>query len=124
MSSSYVPLWVKTSYSFLEGGSQPEEIVDRAHQLRLPAIAITDRDGMYGIVKAFARGKELAGAKGSHGRQRVIVGAQVTVLDPPVVEGEVPAAPLSGALLTGTVAGTRRVVLLAQSREGYGRICR
>jgi error-prone DNA polymerase len=110
---------VKTNHSFLEGASHPEELVDRAHQLRLPAIAITDRDGMYGIVKAWARGKELADAERSHGPQRVIVGAEVTVLDP-----EPDGTPHAGLRTTGTQPGTRRIVLLATSREGYGRICR
>ncbi|WP_053238966.1 error-prone DNA polymerase [Sandaracinus amylolyticus] len=116
----YVPLWVKTNHSFLEGASHPEELVDRAHQLALPAIAITDRDGVYGVVKAHVRGKELASAGGdgqaerSHGAQRVIVGAQVTVLDRD--------APRDAIATSGTLPGTRRVVLLAQSREGYARI--
>ena len=110
----YVPLWVKTNHSFLEGASHPEELIDRAHQLGLPAIAITDRDGVYGVVKAYVRGKELASAEGSTGPQRVIVGAQVTVLDPGASE----------PTTSGTLPGTRRVVLLAESREGYGRITR
>ncbi|MDQ3032852.1 MAG: error-prone DNA polymerase [Myxococcota bacterium] len=111
----YVPLWVKTNCSFLEGASHPEELVDRAHQLRLPALAIVDRDGMYGVVKAHVRGKELASAEGSHGPQRVIVGAEVTVLDRDADDR---------VATTGTQPGTRRVLLLAETREGYGHITR
>ncbi|TFH26410.1 MAG: PHP domain-containing protein, partial [Myxococcales bacterium] len=47
---AYVPLWVKSNHSFLEGASFPEELVERAHALGLPAIAITDRNGVYGLV--------------------------------------------------------------------------
>ena len=47
----YVPLWCKTHYSFLEGASHPEELVETAHRLGLPALAVTDRDGVYGLVK-------------------------------------------------------------------------
>ena len=43
MSSSYVPLWVKSCFSFLEGASHPEELVEAAHKLGLPAIALADR---------------------------------------------------------------------------------
>ena len=48
----YVPLWVKSNHSFLEGASFPEELVDQAHALGLRALAITDRDGVYGLVRA------------------------------------------------------------------------
>ena len=42
--TSYAPLWVKTNFSFLEGASHPEELVTRAHELGLRALAVTDRD--------------------------------------------------------------------------------
>jgi error-prone DNA polymerase len=48
--SRYTPLWVKSNHSFLEGASHPEELVMRAHALGLTALAITDRDGVYGAV--------------------------------------------------------------------------
>jgi len=93
---AYAPLWVKTNGSFLEGGSHPEEIVDRAADLGLDAIAIADRDSVNGLVRAWARGRERG--------VRVICGAQVTVGDAP--------------------EQARRVVLLATSRDGYGRSAR
>jgi error-prone DNA polymerase len=49
---SYAPLWCKSSYSFLEGASHPEELVERALALGLPTLALTDRDGVYGAVRA------------------------------------------------------------------------
>ena len=42
---SYVPLWCKTGYSFLQGASQPEELVQAAAEMGLTALAITDHDG-------------------------------------------------------------------------------
>ncbi|HEX7926771.1 MAG TPA: error-prone DNA polymerase, partial [bacterium] len=69
----YVPLWCKTHYSFLEGASSPEELVEEAHRLGLPALAVTDRDGVYGLVKAHVKAKELG--------VRLLCGAQVTVTD-------------------------------------------
>ncbi len=92
---AYVPLWVKSNHSFLEGASFPEELVDRAHALGLPAIAITDRDGVYGLVRAHMRAKELG--------IRLVTGAQLTV-------------DVDGA--------AHRVVALAKNRRGYADLCR
>jgi len=69
----YVPLWCKSNYSFLEGASHPEELVEQAHGLGLPALAVTDRDGVYGVVRAHLQAKALG--------VRLIIGAQVTVDD-------------------------------------------
>ena len=68
---AYIPLWLKTNFSFLEGASQPEELVDQAHALGLPALAITDRDGVYGIVRAHVRAQELG--------VRLLLGAELTL---------------------------------------------
>ncbi|MGH2571590.1 MAG: PHP domain-containing protein, partial [bacterium] len=94
---SYVPVWVKSNFSFLEGASHPAELVERAHELGLEAVALTDRDGVYGIVQAHVRARELG--------VKLLIGAEITV---------------------GEAAGTatRRVVLLAQDRGGYGNLCR
>ncbi len=55
----YAPLWCKSNYSFLEGASHPEELVEQAHALGLSGLALTDRDGVYGIVRAHVRAREL-----------------------------------------------------------------
>jgi error-prone DNA polymerase len=93
--SAYVPLWVKSNHSFLEGASFPEELVDRAHALGLRAIAITDRDGVYGLVRAHMRAKDLG--------IRILTGAQLTV----DVEGK-----------------AHHVVAIAKTRHGYADLCR
>ncbi len=71
----YVPLWCKSNYSFLEGASHPEEYVEAWHKVAGEGghIAITDRDGVYGVVRAFSRAKEL----GIH----VIYGSEISVAD-------------------------------------------
>ncbi len=94
----YAPLWVKTNGSLLEGASHPEELVDAAAELGLSELAITDRDAMTGQVRAWVRAKERG--------VRTIVGAQVTV----------------GA--RDRPGDARRVVVLAETRAGYGRLCR
>jgi error-prone DNA polymerase len=71
--SSYVPLWCKSNFSFLEGASHPDELIEEAHRLGLPALAVTDRDGVYGIVRAHVKARELG--------LRLIVGSQVTAED-------------------------------------------
>ena len=69
----YVPLWCKSNFSFLEGAGHPGELVDACHRLGLPAIALCDRDGVYGMVKAWQRARELG--------IKLITGSEVTVDD-------------------------------------------
>jgi error-prone DNA polymerase len=66
-------LWCKSNGSFLEGASHPEELVDQAIEFGLRHLAITDRDGVYGSVRAHmaARSTDL----------HLIHGAQVTLDD-------------------------------------------
>ena len=71
---SYAPLWCKSNFSFLEGASHAEELVEEAHRLGLRSIAITDRDGVYGLVRAHMKAKELG--------IQLICGVQVTVAAP------------------------------------------
>ena len=75
--SSYVPLWCKSNFSFLEGASHPDELVEEAHRFGLRALALTDRDGVYGIVRAHVKAREL----GVH----LIVGSEVTLADGSVI---------------------------------------
>ncbi|MBN2717775.1 MAG: error-prone DNA polymerase [Deltaproteobacteria bacterium] len=70
---TYVPLWCKSNFSFLKGASHPEELVEEAHRLGLTAIAITDIDGAYGIVRAHVRAQALG--------VKLIIGSQITLLD-------------------------------------------
>ena len=67
----YVPLWCKSNYSFLEGASHPEELVETAHRLGLSSVALTDRDGVYGVVRAHQKARELG--------VQLLLGAQVTL---------------------------------------------
>jgi len=70
---SYVPLWSKSNYSFLEGASHPDELVTAAHERGLTALALTDRDGVYGIVRAHLKARELG--------LKLIIGAELTLDD-------------------------------------------
>jgi error-prone DNA polymerase len=74
---SYAALWCKSNFSFLEGASHPEELVAQAHKLGLGAIALTDRDGVYGVVRAHEKARELG--------VQLILGAQMTIDDGSIV---------------------------------------
>ncbi len=54
----YAELFTRSNYSFLKGASHPEELVCRAAELGLSALAICDDDGLYGLVKAHLEAKE------------------------------------------------------------------
>ncbi|WP_212825857.1 error-prone DNA polymerase [Catellatospora sp. TT07R-123] len=47
----YAELHCHTNFSFLDGASHPEELVAEAVRLGLGALAITDHDGLYGVVR-------------------------------------------------------------------------
>src|SRR5262245_40809235 len=102
--STYVPLWCKSNGSFLEGASHPEELVEQAHALGLPALAITDRGGVYGLPRAHVRAKELG--------IRLLLGAEVEV-------GDGGGGGDDGGGDDGG-GGSDKVVLLAQDRAGWG----
>lgn len=73
MSAAYAPLWCKSNYSFLEGASHPDELVEAAHERGVTALALTDRDGVYGVVRAYLRARELG--------VKLIIGADLSVSD-------------------------------------------
>jgi error-prone DNA polymerase len=70
---SYVELQVTTNFSFLRGASHPEELVAQAALLGHPAIAITDRMSLAGVVRAHRAAKE-AGI-------RLVVGCRLDLED-------------------------------------------
>jgi error-prone DNA polymerase len=69
----YAELHVWSNYSFLQGGSHPEELVENAAALGLTAIALTDRDGLYGAVRFSTYARQ-------HGVE-AIVGSELTFED-------------------------------------------
>jgi error-prone DNA polymerase len=115
----YVPLRVRSNFSFLEGASHPEELVEAAHRLGLDALALTDRDGLYGVVRAHQKATELG--------VRLLVGAELT-LRAPLAGASLDEAPLGCARPEGArPEGARpepRLTVLARSRAGYGALCR
>ena len=55
----YAELQATSNFSFLRGGSHPEELVERAAELGYTKIAITDRNSVAGVVRAHQAAKLL-----------------------------------------------------------------
>ena len=69
----YAPLWCKSNFSFLEGASHPEELIETCDRLGIESLALTDRDGVYGIVEAHVKARELG--------VQLIIGAEMSIED-------------------------------------------
>ncbi|MFL5289140.1 MAG: error-prone DNA polymerase, partial [Rhodopila sp.] len=101
----YVELQITTNYSFLRGASHIEELVAQAAMLRMPALGITDRNSLAGIVRAHQRTKE-AGI-------RLIVGCRLDLMDAPSV--------LVYPTDRAAYARLTRLLTLGKGRAGKGR---
>jgi error-prone DNA polymerase len=111
--SRYVELCARTSFSFLSGATAPELMVFRAAELGYDAIGITDRDGLYGIVRACEEAAK-------HGL-RVIVGCELT-LEQEGLEGipEIPGKPSTLTVLVEDHAGYRNLcAILTESHKRH-----
>ncbi|WP_106093161.1 error-prone DNA polymerase [Enhygromyxa salina] len=119
----YVPLTVKSNFSFLEGASHPDELVEQAVALGLPAMGLCDRNGVYGVVRAHVAAKK-------HGPMKLLLGSELSI-------GELPEqlfASTPSQSKPGRGARSKRkptnlearasVVVLAQTRAGWARLCR
>lgn len=76
---NFAELHARSSYNFLVGASDPEDLVARAVELGMPALGIVDRDGFYGAVK-FAEAAAQAGIGTVFGAELSLADAPLTVL--------------------------------------------
>ena len=67
----YAELHCITNFSFLEGASHPDELVERAGDLGYEALAITDRNSLAGVVRADTAAKAVG--------LKLIIGAEITL---------------------------------------------
>ncbi len=58
MSASYIELHASSAFSFLEGAALPEEFIGAATEYGMPAMALLDRDGVYGAARFHLAGKK------------------------------------------------------------------
>ena len=111
----YIELHTASAFSFLDGASLPEALVQRAADLGYPAIALLDRDGVYGIPRFHLAAKR-AGLK-------AIVGAELTMTG---TRGKVEGSGLGARKAAEFPAESRlfRLPVLVASRTGYRNLCR
>ena len=101
MNQPFVPLRVLSSFTMLEGAMEPKTIAERAAALGFPAIALTDRNGLYGAMPF----SDACIAKGV----QPIVGAMLALARPRDVGGS--------SIIDW-------LVLLAKDDEGYSNLCK
>jgi error-prone DNA polymerase len=107
--TDYVELHTASAFSFLDGASQPEELVERALALEMPAIALADRNGVYGAARfhTSAQRKKI----------KAHIGAEIAV------------SSLGNKLMSQSWLPSRypqeppRITLLCTSQTGYQNLC-
>jgi len=104
----YVELHAASAFSFLQGASLPEALVERAAALGYPAVALLDADGVYGAPR-FHKAAAKAGL-------RAIIGAELTIGSGKTVVG--------AAFRRPDHEHTWRLPVLVASAEGYKNLCR
>jgi error-prone DNA polymerase len=113
--TQYVELHSASAFSFLEGASVPEELADRCVSAEMPAMALLDRDGVYGAPRF-----HLAGEKA---RVKAHIGAEIT-FSPQNVSSfkfQVSRRRLERRKVKREMCC---VPLLAENRTGYQNLCR
>ncbi len=104
----YAELHCHTNFSFLDGASAPDELVERAVELGLSGLAVTDHQGLYGVVR-FTAAAEAAGI-------HPVIGAEIELLDAIVADPARAVIPARRAVKRG---GRRRSAA-ADGRTGDG----
>jgi error-prone DNA polymerase len=125
----YVELHTASAFSFLQGASLPETLIERAASLGYPALALLDADGVYGAPR-FHKAAKQAGL-------RAIIGAELTIEQPQLSSARSSASgaqrlkPGAGSPKPGVESRepsaqrqTWRLPVLVASAEGYRNLCR
>ncbi len=108
-SEEYIELHAASAFSFLAGSSEPETFIERAVELGMPAIALADRNGLYGAARFHTSAK--------HNQVKAHIGAEIAVssfgdklVPPEWLPHQHPDEP-------------PRIVLLCASQVGYQNLC-
>src|ERR1700747_2755441 len=113
----YVELHSRSAFSFLEGSSLPESLIARCAELKMPAMALLDRDGVYGTPRFHMAAKKV-GIK-AH------IGAEVrTDISDCRLKIEDLRTHHKICNLQSTIGNPFRLPLLVSSRSGYQNLCR
>ena len=109
MTERYIELHAASAFSFLEAASQPEELIKRTVELEMPAVALLDRNGIYGSARFHTSAKQNS--------IKAHIGAEVAVQE------------LGHRLSTPSWLPHQhlhepvRLPLLCESRTGYQNLC-
>ncbi len=105
--AEFVHLHLHTEYSLLDGACRLDRLMDKAHELKFPAMAITDHGGMFGVIEFY----RAALAKGI----KPIIGCEVYVA---------PGSRLIKKSANGGRDAYNHLVLLAKDEVGYKNLIR
>lgn len=108
-SEEYIELHASSVFSFLEGSSQPESLVERAQELEMPAMALVDRNGVYGSAR-FHISAKLNKIKAHIGADIAVSSFGSRLIPPVWLPHHCPDEP-------------PRIVLLCTSQIGYQNLC-
>ncbi|HLJ69329.1 MAG TPA: DNA polymerase III subunit alpha [Chloroflexota bacterium] len=117
-----IHLHVHSNFSFLDGASPPDRLLQRAAELGMPALALTDHHGLYGAVRFIHAARAL--------NVKPIVGVEICILEDDASAHSPPTGSRGLSALSRSSRkqgwGERRphLVLLARNRQGYGNLCR
>ncbi len=123
----YAELSITSNFTFLTGASHPEEYMERAVTLGLPAIAIADDNSVAGIVRAHTQAREIARKV----RERLEWEAQNTSIGPPCPD-QIPKPPSYPVHAVPRLIPAARIVtedglsvtMIPRDRAAWGRLCR
>ena len=73
----YAEIGITTNFSFLHGGSHPQDYVHQASKLRLPVIGIADHNTLAGVVRAY---KELENHAVEY-KPKLLIGSHLVLMD-------------------------------------------
>src|SRR5271169_2074637 len=136
----YIELHARSAFSFLEGSSLPEELVSACAQLKMPAMALLDTDGVYGAPRFHLAAKKL-GIKAHIGGEVTCESWDTVILSGdgaaqsagpsesknPYTRRAVQAIGIPRSARNDKVARNNkpfRLPLLVSSRAGYQNLCR
>ncbi len=108
--TEYVELHARSAFSFLEGASLPEALIERAAELEMQAMAILDRNGVYGAPR-FHMEAQRQGIRAHIGAEVAVSGLGDRLRPALYLPQQHPVEPA-------------RLPLLAESRTGYKNLCR
>ena len=116
----YIELHSRSAFSFLEGASLPENLIAACANLNMPAMALLDRNGVYGSPRFHMAAKKA--------RIRAHIGAEVTCenFSPQRhrVTEQIKNKKLRNSSVSLSLGGEFRLPLLVSSRQGYQNLCR